>query len=277
MHVENITGVRFTTRRTAQQQGNLTVGPCLLGQVIVYDQGIFTLVAEVLTHGATGVRSDVLQRSGVGCGRGNHDGVLQRAVLFEFAHHVGDGRGLLANRNVDTLNAGALLVDDGVDGHRGLTGLAVTDDQLALATTDRHHGVNGLQAGLHRLVNGLTPQNAGGDLLDGRRTLGFDRTFTIDGVTQGVDNATQQGFTDRHFHDATGAGDLVAFGDVLVRAENYRTDGVALQVQCHTKGVVGEFQHLARHNVSKAVDAGNTVGQADHGAFSTRLGDCFKA
>jgi hypothetical protein len=56
--------------------------------------------------------------------------------FFQLAHHVGDGRLLLADGNVDTLNAGIFLVDDRVDRHRGLTGLTVTDDQLTLATAD---------------------------------------------------------------------------------------------------------------------------------------------
>ena len=33
---------------------------------------------------------------------------------------------------------GRLLVQDGVDGDGGLASLSVTDDQLTLATTDRH-------------------------------------------------------------------------------------------------------------------------------------------
>ncbi len=72
--------------------------------------------------------------AGVGGGSHHHDGVLQRIVLLELAHHVRDGRGLLPDRDVHALNAGSLLVDDGVDGHRGLARLAVADDQLALAT-----------------------------------------------------------------------------------------------------------------------------------------------
>jgi hypothetical protein len=46
----------------------------------------------------------------------------------------------------------SLLVDDRVDRDGGLAGLAVADDELALAAADRDHGVDGLDAGLHRLV-----------------------------------------------------------------------------------------------------------------------------
>ena len=47
------------------------------------------------------------------------------------------------------------LVDDRVDRDRGLAGLPVTDDQLALATADRRHRVDRLDAGLQRLLHRL--------------------------------------------------------------------------------------------------------------------------
>src|SRR5574337_996665 len=65
-----------------------------------------------------------------------------------------------------------LLVDDRVDRHRGLAGLAVADDQLALAAADRHHRVDGLQAGLHRLRHRLPCDHARRHLLDHVAHLG---------------------------------------------------------------------------------------------------------
>ena len=87
-------------------------------------------------------------------------------MIFQLAHNRGNGRLLLADRHVDTLDAGIFLVDDRVDGDGGLTNLAVTDDQLTLATTDWHHGVDGFQTSLDRLINGLTSDNAGSHFLD---------------------------------------------------------------------------------------------------------------
>src|SRR3546814_3363334 len=57
------------------------------------------------------------------------------------------------------------LVDDRVDGDGGLAGLPVADDQLALAAADGGHGVDGLDAGLQRLVHRLA-------LDDARRQIG---------------------------------------------------------------------------------------------------------
>ena len=78
-------------------------------------------------------------------------------MFFQLADHVGNARGLLTHRDVDTLNAGTLLVDNGVNCHGGFTGLAVTNNQFALTATDRHHRVNGLETNLHRLIHRLTP------------------------------------------------------------------------------------------------------------------------
>ena len=78
------------------------------------------------------------------------------------------GGSLLANSNVDADHVLALLVDDGIDGNSGLTGLTVANDELALATADRNHRVNCEDTGLHRLL-----QQADGSMNAG--SLEFDR------------------------------------------------------------------------------------------------------
>ena len=92
---------------------------------------------------------------GVGRARRNHDGVFHGAVIFERLDHLRHGRTLLADRDVDADDVAALLVDDRVERDGGLAGLAVADDQLALAAADRNHAVDGLDAGLQRLLDAL--------------------------------------------------------------------------------------------------------------------------
>ena len=94
---------------------------------------------------------------GGGVGRvGRHDdGVLHRAVLLKRGHKLRHLGRLLADGDVDADKIAAALVDDRIDGDGRLAGGAVTDDQLALAATDGNHGVHRLDAGLHRLVDGL--------------------------------------------------------------------------------------------------------------------------
>ncbi len=67
-------------------------------------------------------------------------------ALLQHLHELGDGRALLADGDVDAvellllgaaLDVQRLLVEDRVERHGGLAGLAVADDQLALAAADR--------------------------------------------------------------------------------------------------------------------------------------------
>src|SRR3546814_17435165 len=55
----------------------------------------------------------------------------------------------------------ALLVDEGVDRDCGLAGLAVADDQLALAAADRDQRIERLEAGVHRFMTRFPRDDAG--------------------------------------------------------------------------------------------------------------------
>src|SRR5690606_27234378 len=116
-----------------------------------------------------------------------------------------DRRLLLTDGNVDTLNAFAFLVDDGVDGQSGFTGLTVTDDQLTLATANRYHGVNGFVASFNRLVYRSTGNNARRNALNARGLGGVQRAFAVDRVPQSVNRAAQHAFGYRDFQNAAGA------------------------------------------------------------------------
>ena len=151
MQVEDITRIGLTSWRPSQQQGYLTIGPGLFGQIIIDNQGIFATITKVFAHGTTGIRRDVLHSGRVRRGSSNNNGVFHRAMFFQLAYHGANGRGFLTNGHIDTFNTGTFLIDDGIDGNRCFTGLSVTDNQFALTTADRHHGVDGFQTGLYGL------------------------------------------------------------------------------------------------------------------------------
>ena len=147
VQVEHVTGVGLATRRAAQQQRDRAVGLGLLGQIVEHDQDVLAVVHPVLADGRTGVGRKPFEAGGVRR-RGRDDGgVLHRAALLQRALHAGDRGALLADRDVHAAHlllgiAGLpvlALVEDGVDADRGLAGLAVADDQLALAAADRGH------------------------------------------------------------------------------------------------------------------------------------------
>src|SRR6185295_17641469 len=100
-----------------------------------------------------------------------------------------DGGALLPDGDIDALHALTLLVQDRVDRDGGLARLAVADDELALTATDRRHGVDGLDAGLQRLVHRLATGDARRLHFEATHVLLADRALAIDRNTQRVDDA----------------------------------------------------------------------------------------
>src|SRR3546814_3863497 len=86
--------------------------------------------------------------------RGDDDRIFHRAIFFELADDLCDGRALLADSDIDAIKllrfvgagVGFLLVDEGVDRDGGLAGLAIADDQFALAAADGNERVERLES-----------------------------------------------------------------------------------------------------------------------------------
>ena len=113
-----------------------------------------------------------------------------------------DGRHPLADRDVDADQVLVLVVDDRVDRDRRLAGLAVADDQLALAAADRDHPVDRLQPGLHRLVDRLALDDAR-SLELGRAGLGgVDLALVVERAPERVDDPAEQLLADRDLEQA---------------------------------------------------------------------------
>ncbi len=193
-------------------------------------------------------------------------------MLLEDLDELGDGRALLADRDVDAVEllvlvvalVQRLLVEDGVERDRGLAGLAVADDQLALAAADRDHRVDRLEAGRHRLVDRLARNDAGRLDVDAGAAGGVDRALAVDRVAERVDDAAEELLADRHVDDRAGALDRLAFLDLAVGAENDDADVVRLEVQRHAARAVLELDHLAGLDLVEAVGAGDAVADAQH-------------
>ena len=259
VQVEHVARVRLAARRPAQEQRDFTVRLRVLRQVVVDDQRVAGAVAEELAERARRVRADVEQRRGVGRGGRDDDRVAHRVGFFERPHDLRHRGLLLADRVVDADDARVLLVQDGVDGDGGLARLPVADDQLALTAADRHHRVDGLEAGLERLVHALPIDDAGRQALDGRELLRRDRALAVDRLAERVDDAAEQFVADRHRDDAAGALDQVAFLDVPELAQQHGADAFLLEVERDAEHAVRKLEHLARHRVLDAVHAGDAV------------------
>src|SRR5712664_4182544 len=230
------------------------------------------VVAEIFAHGAGGERRDVLHRRRIGCGRRNDDRIFQCALLFQHLHELRNVRALLADGDVDAIQldllvAGGverLLVQDGVERDRGLAGLAVADDQLALATADRDQRIDRLQAGRHRLVDRLARNDAGRLDVDALAFRRLDRALAVDRIAERIDHAAEQTLADRSVDDGAGALDGLTFHDLAVGAEDHDADVVGLKVERHAAGAVLELDHLAGLDVVEAVDAGDAIADGQH-------------
>src|SRR5690606_25017090 len=219
-----------------------------------------------------GERSQELHRRGVRGGGGDDDRIFERAALFEHLHELGDRRALLADGDIDAVELLALvvtiverlLVEESVEDDGGLAGLAVADDELALAAADGDQRIDGLQAGRHRLVHRLAGNDARRLHVDATALIGLNGTLAVDRVAERVDHAAEQRGTDRHVHDGAGALDRVAFLDVAVVAEDHDADVVDFQIQRHPADAAGKLDHLARLDVVETVDAGDAVTHRQH-------------
>ena len=111
MQIEHVARIGFAARRAAQQQRHLAIGDGLLGQIVIDDDGVHAVVAEIFAHGAAGERREILQRRGVRRrGRGDDDRIFHRAVFFELFDELRDGRALLADGDDDAVELLALVV-----------------------------------------------------------------------------------------------------------------------------------------------------------------------
>ena len=145
-----------------------------------------------------------------------------------------------------------------------LAGLAVADDQFALAAADRNERVHRLQPGRHRLVHRLARNDARRLDVHALALRRLDRTLAVDRIAERVDHAAEQALADRHVHDRARALDGLAFLDLAVVAEDHDADVVDFEVERHAAHAVLELDHLAGLHVVEAVDAGDAVADRQH-------------
>jgi hypothetical protein len=285
MQVEHVARVGLTSGRPPKQQGDRSIGVGLFGQVVIDHEGVLPLLHPVGPHGGPRVWGDVAERRRVR-GRGvHHHRVLERAGVVQRLDHLGDRRCLLADGHVDALHLAlgvatrpvVALVDDGVDGDGGLPRLPVADDQLALATADRRHGVDGLDAGLERFLHRLAVDHRGRLDLQDAGLLGPDGSPAVDRLAQGVDDAPQHPVADRHRQDAAGPLDGVALLDVGGLAQDHASDLVLFEVQRQAEHPAGELQQLVRHGRWEPGHPGDPVARHHDSAHLFALHGGFEA
>jgi len=267
VQVEYITWVGLSSWWSSEEEGHLSVGNSLLGQIVVHNKSVSSVISEPLAHGATRVWSEVLKWGSISGGSHNNDAVLQAIGLLQNVDQLGDGGLLLADGDVDavellgliTLVVESLLVQDGVKSDGGFTGLSITDDQLSLASADWYKGVNSLETRLHWLVDGLSGNDTWGFDVDSSSLFGVDWAFAVDGVSEWIDNSSEELWADWDVDDSTSSSYDVTLLDLSIVTEDDNTDVVWLQVQSHTLDTAVKLNHLLGLDVLQTVNSGNTI------------------
>ncbi|OPZ85370.1 MAG: hypothetical protein BWY76_01444 [bacterium ADurb.Bin429] len=264
MQVEDVAGIRFASRRTAQQQRYLAIGHRVLGEVIVDHQRVHTVVTEELAHRAPSVRGEELLGRGIGGSGGHHDGVIHRAILLQRTHHLRHRGLLLPDGNIDAVDALTLLVQDGIHTDGRLAGLAIADDEFALATSDGDHRINGHQPGLQRFLYRLALNNVRGGRLGRAKLIRGDRAFAVNRLAECCHHAADHRQAHRHLHDPSGGMHGIAFVNIGVGAQEDAADVVLFQVEGHAHHPAGKLDEFAGHGIGQPVDAGDAVADLQH-------------
>ena len=170
-----------------------------------------------------------------------------------------------------------LLVQDGVQSDGGLSRLAVTDDQLTLATANGEHGVDGQNARLQWLIHRLAVNDTRGRGLHRIVVLRRDLTGIVYGLAQRVDHAAQKALAHRRARHLSGAAHHTALHDLAVVSEDHAADLGFPQIQDHTLQSTVKQQYLAVFRSGKPTDCGDPVAHCQHGAYLVGMGHRFKA
>ena len=165
----------------------------------------------------------------------------------------------MADGHIHAFHILALLVNDGIQGNRRLACLTVPDDEFALSSSDGHHGVNSLDSCLQRSIHGFPGDNAAGHSLNLTIFVVLHRTLAVDGLPQRVHNTSQHGVAHRDLHYPAGSLNRIAFVNVFMIAEKYRTHVVLFQVHHHAVNLAWEFQQFALHGILQTMHTGDAV------------------
>ena len=267
--VEDVAGEGLAAGRAPEQEGYLTVGAGVMGEIIIDDEHVAPGLHEMLGDAGRGVRRDVGEPRRVVALGHDDDGVVHRVLLSEGRHRLGHGGGALADGAVDAKDVFTPLVQDGVERDGRLARLPITEDQLALAAPDGDERVEDLEASLDRHGDGRAVHDGRGGPLDGQARVGVDRALPIERPTERIDDPPQQPFAHGDVHDPASARDLVAGVQVPALAEEHDADLVRVHVERDAEHAAGELQQLVEAGAGEAGDGGDAGGHRRYRAHLT--------
>ena len=130
---------------------------------------------------------------------------------------------------------------------------------------DTYKRVDGFKASLHRLVHGLSWDNAGGLKLDSLSLIGEDGALTVNRFTESINDAAKHTRADGNVDDGTGSLNNISFLNFSIVTKHDNTDIVGFEVEGHTLDTGVELNHLTGLNLGETEDSGNTVTNGNNG------------
>ena len=82
-----------------------------------------------------------------------------------------------------------------------------------------YEGIDGLKAGLHRLVHGLPGDNAWSLQFDSGTLVGHNGASSIDGVTERINDSAEHALTDGNINDRSGSLDDIALLNLSAQSQ----------------------------------------------------------
>src|SRR5581483_1644716 len=152
-----------------------------------------------------------------------------------------------------------LEVEDGVDGHRGLSRLTVADDEFALTPANGDHAVDGFDAGVKGLLHALALDHAGSLDLQAASFGSLQVTLTVQGDSHRIHHAAQKFLASGNLGNASSQMKRVPFMHFAGLAHENGPDYVGFQVEGDAIDLIGEFQQFAGHGILEPVNDRDAV------------------
>jgi len=126
------------------------------------------------------------------------------------------------------------LVNDGINGNSGFSGLSISNDELSLSSSYWDQTIDCLKTSLHWFVDGLSWDDTWGSDFNELSLGGLDGSLSIDGVSEWVKYSSDHFITDGDVNDGTSSSDDISFSDFSIVTQDDDTDVIGFQIQGHT-------------------------------------------
>jgi hypothetical protein len=191
--------------------------------------------------------------------------MLHGAVLFQHRLNLGYLGRLLAHGYINTINrfpfvVKFLLVQNSIDGHRGLTRLSIPDNQLPLSPSDGDHGIYGFDTGLKRFVYRLSVYYARSFSFKGHLIkISFKRTFPVYGIPQCIHYPPEHAFSYIDGSNSFGPFYSVTLPNGFGITEKHGAYVIFFKIKHHCFHTAFKLNQLTGLRFGKSVYPGDTV------------------